>query len=219
MEHVDRVKEIIENSVLEYVQQKDTDWEKKKGYKKGEYHVTSLPKCIRQQFFMRKIPRKYAPEEKLKFETGNAFHDHAYKVLSKYIVDTEQEVRIPVNKEITIVGRYDALCRFNGTRFLVDVKSTDFLEYPKKYGVSDQYIDQLNAYMSALKLDKGYVWYIEKNTYNNTAFKIDFDEKRIERIKNKAICLHEAIKSNKMPEPDNKDWECKMCLWRDLCKK
>ena len=194
----------------------------------GRYYPSEAGNCIRKVWFSYKIPKETHDELMKIFEVGNMFHDFVVDVIKSEknpdveLLESEMPLQLQLD-DVVISGRVDdiILLKVSGEKIIVEVKSTSSLEYAKP---SESYVMQLQLYMHSLKVDKGMILFIEKNTMQckwfNLSYNKDIVNKAIERIKK----LHESLVKNKMPEPEARaraemSWMCKKCNYKEECER
>ena len=113
------------------------------------------------------------------------------------------------------------------TRYVIDFKTIKMERFKFLSNASRKpdhtYIAQINIYMWLLGLDKGIIFYEDKNTHELIEFLVPYDKHLIEDIKTNAKKLLLAIEGRKLPKINphySKDAKpCAYCGYADLCWK
>jgi CRISPR/Cas system-associated exonuclease Cas4 (RecB family) len=187
-------------------------------------HVTELATCLRKNYLHHKMFREHPADTLLIFEVGNLIHEH----VSKMLKSNEQIERVisemPMwtyvsDGDFRISGTVDDLIIFkDGSELVLEKKSTSDL--PPE--ASEHHLSQINFYMKMLGVIDGQIAYFAKKNMKTKSFDVTLNEElfkeTLERAKKLARCLKDKI----IPEAESKldkkkNWECKFCLYDDVC--
>jgi CRISPR/Cas system-associated exonuclease Cas4 (RecB family) len=188
----------------------------------GAYYPSSIGSCLRKQFYMYTVEAKPDPEKLAVFATGKGIHVAVAEALRKsgiVTVDAEEyPVELKISDEVRLTGRVDVLLvELDGTKVVVEVKSTSRMpESPH-----ETHILQLQTYLHSMSLPRGFLLYWDKRTGETRAYRVDRDEGSLQKIGERAILLHEHLKSGRPPFKEavveNRYWECDFCEYYDIC--
>lgn len=188
----------------------------------GSYYPSSIGSCIRKQYYTYTVEEKPNPERLAVFATGKGIHAAVAEALSKsgiVSVDAEEyPVELFINNEVKLRGRVDVLLvQLDGTKSVVEVKSTSRIP-DQPY---DSHYLQLQTYLHALGLERGFLLYWDKRTGAVKAYSAQKDPNALRRIGERAIILHEHLKSGRPPFKEavveNRYWECDLCDFYGIC--
>ncbi|MBS3073780.1 PD-(D/E)XK nuclease family protein [Candidatus Pacearchaeota archaeon] len=193
----------------------------------GRYYPSEIGGCIRKTWFSYKNPKEVGADLLRIFEAGNLLHEFISDAIKSEknpdieLVKNEMPIRIE-EKDFIISGRIDNLIMFklNGEQYLVEVKSTKML--PRYANESHEM--QLQLYMHATNIHKGFLLYIQKDNLKTTSFESKYDENMAQNILRRFRELHLSLKNDKMPKPeaklsDDKRWMCSYCAYKENCDK
>lgn len=195
----------------------------------GRYYPSEIGGCLRKVWFSYRMPRDKDPETVKIFHIGNMFHDFVAEVLKS---EKNPDIRL-VGEEVpftiedgdfTVSGRVDDIVMAEGDKekILVEVKSTkmvDILNGPK-----DTHVKQLQMYMYAMKIFRGLILYVEKNTLKTREFDVEYDQNMVNGIMKRFRALHASLKSGAIPPAEAREngdmrWMCKYCDYYDECRR
>jgi len=166
-------------------------------------HITEACGCLRFAYFRRKLGEK---DDNIQYLfMGTAIHD----AILKYI---GEETEIHVENDI-LIGYADAIVNYNGERLVIELKTVKRL--PQKPYKS--HVEQLNAYLNLLGIEKGVIIYFERGSGNKAVFVIERDPTLFTITMEKARYLKECIEKNRPPEIKDESL-CFMCPYRDVCE-
>lgn len=193
----------------------------------GRYYPSEIGGCIRKTWFSYKNPKEVGADLLRIFEAGNLLHEFISDAIKSEknpdieLVKNEMPIRIE-EKDFIISGRIDNLImlKLNGEQYLIEVKSTKML--PRKANESHEM--QLQLYMHATNIHKGFLLYIQKDNLKTTAFELDYDEGAAQDILRRFRELHLSLKNDQMPKPEaklieDKRWMCSYCSYKENCDK
>lgn len=214
-------------------------WESKWHEKKiGEYHLTSLLRCLNAYWYFFKYDRKHTLEQKGIFLIGKIFHKHIQDYLEKtlgfVIIEFPCEDEVPHGIGlISILFKIDiAQTR---TKEISDIKTTRYMpvigdlsvsKFEEKFG---QYILQVLAQIYFLnktyfKLDPMEtikILYIDKANLYTKELWLDYDEELGEyfylKIRARAMYLHDHLLTDELPNKAEPSKNCLYCAFVDLC--
>jgi CRISPR/Cas system-associated exonuclease Cas4 (RecB family) len=188
----------------------------------GAYYPSSIGSCLRKQFYIYTVEEKPDPEKLAVFATGKGVHVAVAEALRKsgiVKVDAEEyPVELRISEDVRLTGRVDILLvELDGAKVVVEVKSTSRIP-DTPHGT---HFLQLQTYLHSMSLTKGFLLYWDKRTGETRAFRIDRDPRSLQKIGERAIILHEHLKSGKPPFKEavmeNRFWECDFCEYYGIC--
>lgn len=168
--------------------------------------------CPRQILLSKLGVKRFPADTQGRFQTGDFIHEYIQdRILPGHLTMHENQVTVDVDG-LTLKGHYDC---FDG-QIVYDFKSRgSFYRFNPPY---DRHIDQLHVYMKALGVQHGLMVYVSKSdlsveTYpdyfgtsserDDTADEhgqlIEFDERRWQRIVEKAKTVHEVLEAEGFP--------------------
>jgi CRISPR/Cas system-associated exonuclease Cas4 (RecB family) len=188
----------------------------------GAYYPSSIGSCLRKQYYLYTVEEKPDPEKLAVFATGKGVHVAVAEALRKsgiVKVDAEEyPVELRISEEVRLTGRVDILLvELDGAKVVVEVKSTSRIpETPH-----ETHLLQLQTYLHSMSLPKGFLLYWDKRTGETRAFRVERDPQSLQKIGERAIILHEHLKSGKPPFKEavmeNRFWECDFCEYYGIC--
>jgi CRISPR/Cas system-associated exonuclease Cas4 (RecB family) len=188
----------------------------------GAYYPSSIGSCLRKQYYLYTVEEKPDPEKLAVFATGKGVHVAVAEALRKsgiVKVDAEEyPVELRISDEVRLTGRVDILLvELDGVKVVVEVKSTSKIpEVPH-----ETHLLQLQTYLHSMSLPKGFLLYWDKRTGELRAFRVERDPASLQKIGERAIILHEHLKSGKPPFKEavmeNRFWECDFCEYLGIC--
>ncbi|MBN2042665.1 MAG: CRISPR-associated protein Cas4 [Candidatus Aenigmarchaeota archaeon] len=195
----------------------------------GRYYPSEIGGCLRKVWFSYRFPKDVDPEVIKIFHLGNMIHDFVAEVMKSEknpeVTLVGEEVPFTIEDgDFTISGRIDDIVMLEGEdeKILVEVKSTkmtDILDGPK-----DEHVMQLQLYMYAMKIFRGIVLYIEKNTLKTKEFEVKYDQNSVNEVMKRFRALHANLKAETVPpaeakENPDKRWMCKYCDYLEECQR
>jgi len=200
----------------------------KKERKENVFYPSELPYCIRRNYFLYKNPKEIDLETKKIFESGSIVHSWVRDVLFKGFTEMAlkdfkwEESLIFKGNDFEIHGRYDDLVavELHEKPILLEIKTVRSLKYikePKRHHVM-----QLNFYLTVLKLETGYIVYIDRTNLQHKIFKLTKDKRLFDEMLKRAEMLRRALKEKKIPIAEarldvTKRWQCRYCPYRLEC--
>ncbi|HVP24183.1 MAG TPA: PD-(D/E)XK nuclease family protein [Conexivisphaerales archaeon] len=188
----------------------------------GHYYPSSIGSCLRKQYYLYTVEEKPDPEKLAVFATGKGVHAAVAEALRKsglVKVDAEEyPVELKVSEEVRLKGRVDVLIvELDGSKVVVEVKSTSRIpDVPH-----ETHFFQLQTYLHSMSVQKGFLLYWDKRTGETRAFRVERDPEALQKIAERAIILHEHLKSGKPPFKEavmeGRYWECDFCEYRAIC--
>ena len=193
----------------------------------GKYYPSEAGICLRKVWYSYKFPQEIESNLLKIFEIGNMVHDFVVEVLKSEknphveLLKSEFPFKAKVD-DFVISGRIDdlILLKTNGTKILVEVKSTGDIGYinePAPHNVA-----QLQLYLHYLKVKDGILLYVDKKNLQSRVFNIKYDEKIANETINRFKKLHQHLVNNTLPDPEGRifpemNWMCRYCEYRDKC--
>ncbi len=195
----------------------------------GKYYPSEIGMCLRKIWYSYKFPQEVEPTMLKIFEMGNMIHDFVVEVLKSEknphveLLKSEFPFKVKVD-DFVISGRIDdlILLKTNGTKLLVEVKSTGDVGYINE--PSPHNVAQLQLYLHFLKIENGILLYVDKRNLQSRVFNIKYDEKIANKTIDRFKKLHKHLVSNTLPDPEGRifpemNWMCRFCEYRDKCYK
>lgn len=205
------------------------------------FHVTELLGCCTKASYMRNPPPEYTTDmlepslqTQYYFFRGNIFD----LIFSLVMPHSQVDFNIPIENDkgydISIVGRADWLDIEDGKVIGInDLKTTKNLWYVKKQGAKKDHFMQLMTYAWVFGASKISIYYMDLGDLIVKQFDVEDNKidqtKIINKLKERAVGLHEAVKNksiylpNGKPEIDWRDeeegWRCRpeYCPFTRLC--
>lgn len=190
------------------------------------------------------------------FSHGDLLHEgivNKYKKSGMYI-DDEVSIKIQRDEDLLYSGRIDLLIRHDEITVPVEIKSIKDFAYKgltKKNGTvvvvgardspKTEHIAQLQLYLESGGFPYGFIHYINKNTDEETLWKVYKDKKEIDKLLERAKDVIEHIKKNEAPDREynaivrtmkdgtkkvtkygkngvgTSDWQCIYCKYKTKC--
>jgi CRISPR/Cas system-associated exonuclease Cas4 (RecB family) len=202
----------------------------------GIYHPSLLPSCLRRQWLIYKKGLPVSEEKAGIFRIGELFHgflSRAFRssgldvraeeapfmiVLLSEAGEEESKSKPKLGPELgpglRISGRADLILAIDGEAYVIEAKSIRRLpSEPLRHHVA-----QLQLYLAGLGLRRGFLVYLDKEALRHAIFPIEYDASLLRGILERARGLHEALLSDRSPEPDGEPWECGYCEFRGECE-
>ena len=194
----------------------------------GIYRPSLLPLCLRRQWLIYKKGLPVSEEKAGIFRIGELFHGFLSRAFRSSGLDVRAEeapfmiVLLSEGKEpklglgpgLRISGRADLILAIDGEAYVIEAKSIRRLpSEPLRHHVA-----QLQLYLAGLGLKRGFLVYLDKEALRHAIFPIEYDASLLRGILERARRLHEALLSDRSPEPDGEPWECGYCEFRGECE-
>lgn len=192
----------------------------------GAFWASEVGKCPRNLYYSFAEKRSPTTENLRIFKVGTLFHEHiqnlikdlegtAFKsvVNEKYIMVTDMET------DLNITGQADIyITAFPpDSSFVVELKSEKNIYY--RNSPSTHHVSQLMIYLRALRIDHGYIIYIQKDNLQTKTFRVDYDKDLFNGIMSKMRSLYKSMLDMELPAKSAEAWECKFCPYKPLCEK
>jgi CRISPR/Cas system-associated exonuclease Cas4 (RecB family) len=200
----------------------------------GIYRPSLLPSCLRRQWLIYKKGLPVSEEKAGIFRIGELFHgflSRAFRSSGLNVRAEEAPFMILLLSEageeepkpkpkpklgpgLRISGRADLILAIDGEAYVIEAKSIRRLpSEPLRHHVA-----QLQLYLAGLGLKRGFLVYLDKEALRHAIFPIEYDASLLRGILERARRLHEALLSDRSPEPDGEPWECGYCEFRGECE-
>ena len=197
----------------------------KKTREVGRYYPSEAGNCVRRSHYSLFEPEEPSPDLLLIFEMGNVIHEFVSNVLSRSkkvaLVGSEERIRIDRDGYF-ISGRIDdaVVVNASGEKLIIEVKSCKDLSYVVE--PSRAYRLQLQLYLHALNVRRGFLLYVEKSTLKSKCFEIVRDEAQIREAFERFDLLHESIRKRLLPPAEARlaagdRWQCDFCPYERQC--
>ncbi len=194
--------------------------EQQKNKAQIHFYITDAGKCPRSVFFkFKNVPRAEMDPRILRiFERGEHLHQNIFNILYRLRIGVTTEVKIPAQEIVS--GRADAIVCLDGVNYVVDIKSMNSMIFRKLAAPKPENIFQIQLYMHYFQIEKGILFYIDKDRQEIKEFIIDYDAKLVnglilafEELKKK---IEAEIVPSALPEyPSN--WQCRYCQFKATC--
>jgi len=171
--------------------------------------VSELIYCSNKYYMRRRYPELVLAENLYASWAvyGRLIHRGLESLLREYGFDTEVEVSRCFSIEdlrVTVKGRLDALGVWDGTRTVVEIKSSrSDNELPRQ-----QHVLQLRIYMNLVNAGKGILIYITPDRVTEYTVTAPISTPELK------ILIQETINNTKHPRYP---WECSYCSFNHLC--
>ena len=191
-----------------------------KNKKQSKIYITDTGKCNRSIFFnFKQIPKTpLDPRIARVFAKGNKFHNDLfelfYSVPSIKVIATE--IHIPEQDFIT--GRADAIVSVDNEFYVVDIKSMNSFIFKKMENAKPENIQQIQLYLHFFGIEKGILFYIDKDKQEIKEFIITYDPLMVHFILQNFKKLKNMIDRDEVPPKITKDWRCSYCRFKSFCK-
>ncbi len=195
---------------------------------KGQFfHPSQLGACMRQKW-LEEIGLGHSSDPNpdslmrdwLVFETGTYLHVMFQNLcqMAGFLISRESAI---VDVKLRILGHADGILEIDGTRYLLEIKTSNSRNYTALRAVKDAHKRQVHAYMKSLKLTRAVVVYIDKDRGEAKEFVVLFDQayydvyvaERIDdffkRVENGLMPDREGANPNAMP--------CSYCQFQRIC--
>jgi CRISPR/Cas system-associated exonuclease Cas4 (RecB family) len=200
----------------------------------GIYRPSLLPLCLRRQWLIYKRGLPVSEEKAGIFRIGELFHGFLSQAFRSsglnvraeeapfVIVLLEEEPKpelepgpgLELGLGPRISGRADLILGIDGEAYIIEAKSIRRLpKEPLRHHVA-----QLQLYLAGLGLKRGFLVYLDKEALRHAIFPIEYNASLLKGILERARRLHEALLSDRSPEPDGEPWECRYCEFRGECE-
>jgi CRISPR/Cas system-associated exonuclease Cas4 (RecB family) len=198
----------------------------------GIYRPSLLPLCLRRQWLIYKKGLPVSEEKAGIFRIGELFHGFlswAFRssglnvraeeapftiLLLSEAGEEEPKPKPKLGPGLRISGRADLILAIDGEAYVIEAKSIRRLpSEPLRHHVA-----QLQLYLAGLGLKRGFLVYLDKEALRHAIFPIEYDASLLRGILERARRLHEALLSDRSPEPDGEPWECGYCEFRGECE-
>jgi CRISPR-associated protein Cas4 len=176
------------------------------------YVTEACSPCLRKAYFDRIKPPTPSPNEFIKL-VGDEAHRRILDVLKEEGYQVEIPVKLQV-KNITLLGRADAARIDGNNQHVIEFKVVE--DTPEK--PYDTHLMQLNLYLLALRVKRGYLVYISRRNGKVSVFKHSYVRELAKEAIMRAIKLSKALKNREAPEPERGPW-CNSCPYTLVCSK
>jgi len=176
------------------------------------YVTEACSPCLRKVYYDRIKPPVPSPVEFIKL-VGDEAHRRILEVLKEEGYQIEASIKLQV-KDILIVGRADAVMIDGKNPHVIEFKVVD--EAPEK--PYDTHVMQLNLYMLAFGVKKGFLVYISRRNGKVKVFKHTYERELAKEALLRAIRLSEALTKKEPPPPERGPW-CNTCPYVLMCNK
>ena len=214
------LKKIIEDLVLE-------ENSGRKKYVRTHFWASDISKCKRALFYeFKDIPKKgFDAKALMIFKAGDMFHDMIKNYFWRSGVLRQEEARLPpiAKEELNLTGRFDAIVSNTpeGERELTEIKSISHFGFEHMDEPKKEWVLQLMIYLHYLKVKKGIIFAINKNTSQMKQWEVNYDPEIFKKVVNYFKTVSKHIKSNKEPnrEHPRDSWQCGYCKFSKYCWK
>lgn len=223
-EHNEQINEVIERFSKHNPQPKS---------QMGVYRCSSIPNCVRKNFYWFKEPREFPCGTLKIFRAGKNVHAAVEESFSTFGGFDSVEREVAVSKDFgdfKITGTLDLIVEEKGKRRVVEFKSSKTLwkfDVDKEECIynppNEFHIDQITLYQGLTAIKDGWIIYIQKNDLATKVYTIEFSKKRFDKLIDRVRELHRCLEENTLPDPESKNvaernWECKSCAYKKDCR-
>lgn len=199
------------------------------------FHPSSLGGCSRAYYFElteNQDDYEYNSNTLRIFYIGIVVHNYINKLLEYYnakgvlkLIGNEVKVfkgfensLLNEHKGFSIAGSIDNIIEIDGTKFVIEIKSTSrYLDYMKEPVYN--HIVQANCYMKLSEVENGCILYVNKKDLTVKAFFIKLDESLFKQTLNKIENIHYCIRKKQLPDTnDSTSYQCMNCEFKAKCK-
>lgn len=176
------------------------------------YVTEACSPCLRKAYFDRIKPPTPSPNEFVKL-----VGDEAHRRILEVLKDEGYQVEVPIKlqvKNITLLGRVDAAKIDGGNQHVIEFKVVE--EVPDK--PYDTHLMQLNLYLLAMRIRKGYLVYVSRRDGKVKVFKHTYRRELAKNAIMRAIKLSESLQNREAPEAERGPW-CNSCPYTLVCRK
>ncbi len=171
------------------------------------FHASGLLDCERKQILGLlgyDEVRVSKPEWRRAADIGNAIHDMITATCKATEILEAAEVPLEAN-EFRVGGRIDAIIKRDGVRRVLEIKSKNSRGYnafqPGDDGFDSAYA-QLQWYLWALRLDRGYIICVNRNDMKWVEWQIEYDDPYMIAMLVKLRRLNEMLAAGTLPTPE-----------------
>lgn len=186
----------------------------------GKYYPSSIGECLRKQYYEFFEEKEPTEEELTIFLTGKGVHEMLAKVLNESVKVEAVEYEVSLNfNEAMLHGKADIIIAdFEGQKVIVELKTIS--KIPNE--PLQRHIMQLQCYLHALNIERGFLLYWDKRAGRKKVFEISKDKKYYEILKERTLTLHYHI-SKKLPPIKEAAIKgeystCIRCPYKEICK-
>ena len=197
--------------------------ERQKDREQHHFYVTDAGKCPRAIFFkFKKAPRaEMEPRILRMFDHGDYIHRLIMTALFSIrgVQVVASEVNIPPQE--IVAGRADAVVSDGKELYVVDIKSMNGMVFNGLQKPKEEHMNQVQLYLHFLKIKKGVLLYVSKDTQELKEFLFSYDKERAERLLADFNRTKKMIEENIVPPrlPNwPKDWQCQYCQFKEICR-
>ena len=216
------LKKIIEDLVLEENAERGK-------YARTHFWASEVGKCKRALFYdFTGVPKKdFDARALLIFKAGDMFHDMIKNYFWRSGLLRQEEARLPATakKELNLTGRFDAIVSNTpeGERELTEIKSISHFGFEHMDEPKKEWVLQLMIYLHYLRMKRGIIFAINKNTSQMKQWEVNYDPKIFKTAVNYFKAVSKCIKNDTEPDREypRDSWQCGYCkfskhCWRDI---
>ena len=196
--------------------------EQRESNKREGLHVTHLVKCMRAVVYELLGKKPEISNRSLRvFANGTSTHLRLQYYADKAGILVQKEVPI-FDETLGLRGSADAILKKDDVYYVLEIKGVNTLEYKRITEPREQDLDQINMYMHYLKIKKGKILYENKNTQEQKEYDVEYDEKRVKKLLDKARKIIDMVNKKMIPAREydpNVDWQCSYCPYSKYCLK
>ncbi|MHA1408830.1 MAG: hypothetical protein ACTSQY_00680 [Candidatus Odinarchaeia archaeon] len=187
--------------------------ENQKYGKHNAFGTSALTKCLRQQYFRRKLGSRLDWETKKKFFIGTEAHNFLQDLIGSQVnIEDRFCNKLEDNRDWASTGFIDINNKGNEIIELKCLATTRFVPQTPY----DSHIEQVKVYCINEGVTKAKIIYFK-------VFDLEFDQKELAEFKADMIkqgdILYSSLKNNEIPLATAcKVWECNYCQYRQECE-
>lgn len=197
--------------------------DRQKDREQHHFYITDAGRCPRTLFFkFKNVSRKEMEARVLRmFDHGNYIHQLIMKPLlsMRDIHVVASEVNIPPQELIS--GRADAIISDGKELYVLDIKSMNSMIFKNLDQPKEENINQIQLYLHYFKILKGILLYVNKDTQELKESLVNYDKNLaltlLKELSDVKVKIESDIVPNRIPEYP-KDWQCKYCQFKEVCK-
>jgi len=183
-------------------------------YRDESVHVTELVSCLRKAYFRRKL--KHLPER----TAGDLWYFYRGLIFDELWTGLFPRNQVRVTHRIfggpTIVGRIDFIA-YEPDPIIYELKTISSLRGLDE--PHESHVKQVKFYAWCENIPQARIIYVSLEGVKVFDIDCSDSDKVVEEMQMKAMVLYECLKSGEIPPKTNSTWECKNCMFKEMCEK